>query len=462
MSYSWTSPAHEQWVLDLATELVESGVDVELDKWSLREGQDKYHYMESMVKDPTITKVIVVADAEYARKADLRQGGVGTESQVISKEVYERVDQQKFVAVLKELSGDGQPCLPTFFQSRMYIDMSDDAKRHANFERLVRWLFDKPQHQKPMLGEPPEYIKTDLLSLGTASRARHAVGAVRSGSSSAIGALRDYLDTFAEALMTTDVGAVSHRVPGDGMIEALPGLLPARDEFVEVAFVTARYLEHDAAYASFGDFFEAMLADRAFCGSPTGEDERTATLRFFVYELVLYFVAAALKHDRLPSVRSLFERMFILPPSANRPGGLREYLVLQQRPQSLMEKARLTGEKGIYLVADLLRQRATNKDIRFLDIVQADFVAFAFSRLRGLEPWRPHAALLMPRYEALPLFRRAQSMRHFAALSLLFDVADPNELRQRMRQNVDAQWTQYWDALDIQVLMDEEVLGSRP
>ena len=46
ISYSWTSPDHEAWVLQLATELEESGVDVIFDKWDLREGADKYAFME--------------------------------------------------------------------------------------------------------------------------------------------------------------------------------------------------------------------------------------------------------------------------------------------------------------------------------------------------------------------------------------------------------------------------------
>ena len=33
VSYSWSSPEHEKWVLELATELEESGVHVVLDKW---------------------------------------------------------------------------------------------------------------------------------------------------------------------------------------------------------------------------------------------------------------------------------------------------------------------------------------------------------------------------------------------------------------------------------------------
>ena len=46
ISYSWSSPQHEEWVLNLATELRESGVDVVLDKWDLKEGHDSNAFME--------------------------------------------------------------------------------------------------------------------------------------------------------------------------------------------------------------------------------------------------------------------------------------------------------------------------------------------------------------------------------------------------------------------------------
>jgi hypothetical protein len=40
-----------------------------------------------MVTDSTITKVAVISDQTYADKADGRAGGVGTETQIISREV---------------------------------------------------------------------------------------------------------------------------------------------------------------------------------------------------------------------------------------------------------------------------------------------------------------------------------------------------------------------------------------
>ena len=107
VSYSWSTPEHEQWVLDFATQLRESEVDVILDKWDLKEGHDAIAFMERMVTDPTIKKVILVCDRTYVTKADGRDGGVGTETQIISAEVYAKQAQDKFVAVTVERDDDG-------------------------------------------------------------------------------------------------------------------------------------------------------------------------------------------------------------------------------------------------------------------------------------------------------------------------------------------------------------------
>lgn len=85
ISYSWSSDA---LVLELAQRLVSHGVDVVLDKWDLKEGQDKYEFMERCVNDPEITKVLIICDKAYAQKADDRTGGVGDETMIISSEIY--------------------------------------------------------------------------------------------------------------------------------------------------------------------------------------------------------------------------------------------------------------------------------------------------------------------------------------------------------------------------------------
>jgi hypothetical protein len=110
-------------VANLATELRENGVDVILDKWDLREGHDAIAFMEQMVTDPEIKKVILVCDKEYADKTDGRSGGVGTEAQIISSEIYEKQSQNKFAAIVVERDDDGRLYLPAYYRSRIYIDL---------------------------------------------------------------------------------------------------------------------------------------------------------------------------------------------------------------------------------------------------------------------------------------------------------------------------------------------------
>ena len=105
LSYSWSSPEHTEWVLELAGRLRDpGGVEVVLDRWHLRPGQDKYNFMEQMVQDETVRKVLMICDRAYTEKADARKGGVGDETQIISSEVYKSVDQKKFLPIIRPLA----------------------------------------------------------------------------------------------------------------------------------------------------------------------------------------------------------------------------------------------------------------------------------------------------------------------------------------------------------------------
>ncbi|TEA60219.1 TIR domain-containing protein, partial [Pseudomonas sp. CH235] len=192
ISYSWSTPDHQQWVMTLATELRESGVDVILDKWDLREGHDSIGFMESMVTDESVTKVIIVSDKAYATKADGRAGGVGTESQIISAKVYESSKQEKFVAVVPEKE-DGKAWLPTFYGKRIYIDLSEAENYSKNFEQVLRWNYDQPLHLKPEIGTRPAFLtESSTVSLGTSATHRRALDAVKNGKSFAAGAVDEY------------------------------------------------------------------------------------------------------------------------------------------------------------------------------------------------------------------------------------------------------------------------------
>ncbi|MCL1935928.1 MAG: toll/interleukin-1 receptor domain-containing protein, partial [Defluviitaleaceae bacterium] len=153
ISYSW-SVADK--VLELAERLVNpGGVDVILDKWDLKEGHDKYAFMEQAVNNPEVTHVLLICDKSYTEKANGRKGGVGDETVIISAEMYGKIQQEKFIPVVFEKDEENVPFLPTYVATKIYFDLSDEDTYEEQYERLLRNLHNKPAHRKPKLSEPP-------------------------------------------------------------------------------------------------------------------------------------------------------------------------------------------------------------------------------------------------------------------------------------------------------------------
>ncbi len=197
ISYSWTSEEHTQWVGELGERLMSDGIDVILDQWSLEDGHDVNAFMESMVTDPTIKRVIVVCDALYAEKANGRKGGVGTETQIISREVYESVEQTKFIPLLRERNDSGKACLPVFLATRKYIDWSDPDKEADAYDQLVRNILERPKRQKPALGQVPAYfLEDEAVALTCAQKARRLRELVTTGKGTPLAAFDDFVDEF--------------------------------------------------------------------------------------------------------------------------------------------------------------------------------------------------------------------------------------------------------------------------
>ncbi len=152
ISYSWSSEKHKDWVLGFAHALITAGVDVVFDRWVLNPGCDKYFFMEKCFSDPDIQKVLIICDKSYKIKADSRKGGVGDETLIISPEMYGNESQEKFIGVVVEMDESGDPCLPIYLRSRMYIDLHDRELEGDNFKDLVRNIYGKPSLKKPQLG----------------------------------------------------------------------------------------------------------------------------------------------------------------------------------------------------------------------------------------------------------------------------------------------------------------------
>ena len=158
ISYAWGSREYQNKVLALANDLVSVGIDVLFDKWDLKEGHDTYVYMEKCVNDDTVTNVIILLDPIYEEKANERSGGVGTETQIISSEIYNNVSQEKFLPVVFEKKEDGTIPKPQYLKSLLHFDLSDPTTYDENYQRLVKRLYGVNIYQKPELGNIPNWV----------------------------------------------------------------------------------------------------------------------------------------------------------------------------------------------------------------------------------------------------------------------------------------------------------------
>lgn len=151
VSYTWESPAHESWVLRLATRLRENGVDVVLDKWDLKLGHDLAHFMETAVRESDF--VILVCTPAYAKKANAGEGGAGYEKQIVTGEMFRNENPSKFIPLVRRGSND--EALPTFLKSRNYIDFRNDPDFDSRLMDLLHQLLGVPKFPRPELGKSP-------------------------------------------------------------------------------------------------------------------------------------------------------------------------------------------------------------------------------------------------------------------------------------------------------------------
>ena len=162
ISYAWGSKEYQNKVLSFATSLVQDGIDVLIDKWNLKEGNDTYAFMERSVTDAEVTNVLLLLDPIYEEKANARQGGVGTETQIISAEVYNKTEQTKFIPVVFERKKDGGIPKPAYLKQTLHFDLSQEENFDDEYQRLVKRLYGVEIYKKPEIGKKPAWVDKEV------------------------------------------------------------------------------------------------------------------------------------------------------------------------------------------------------------------------------------------------------------------------------------------------------------
>ena len=423
ISYSWSSPTHETWVLDLATRLRNDGVDVKLDKWELAPGRDPIVFMEQMVTDPTVTKVLMITDRIYTEKANGRLGGVGKEAQILTAEIYEKVGEDKYAALVTEVDNNGKPYVPTYYNSRQYIDFTDVNRQEEKYQELLRWIYDKPQHKKPKLGSTPSFIsEPDAVTTATTSKVKQAEHLIKSSNLAAGGAIADFGEALIDEFSSLRVARSDDEPWDESVIKMAESMRPALRNLGELILAEARFGGGNLGrilriFERMGSFMYRAPDVRSY-----SEDDFDA-YRMMCYEGFLSLTSILIMESRWDMLQIALEHPYLIV-GRDRSGGsaTTTYRVFCPEIASFRRRNDRLGSNRIDMYADLIAETYPLSFPTFEQMFQADLVLFLRGQIvsdnGSYENWWPRTLIYSGRVGLPELFARSESKSFFESWSL--------------------------------------------
>lgn len=309
ISYAWSSQKTQDAVLELAERLRYDGIDVVLDKWDFKEGNDKYAFMERCVTDENIDRVLIICDKAYQERADGRQGGVGDETFVISSEVYGHMQQTKFIPLVFERDEYNNPFMPAYIKSKKYIDFSDEVNYEKSYEVLLRVLYDMPVNKKPKLGKKPDWLQNEDINH---NELNILIKSLKCDSTENLKKYQSicvkFTDTFINLL--NEFRFKNDQFNADELVKKISSLKPIRDvyfDFLEVIleseFFSARFITN---------FFERIYNEVGNIENGSYTYSTFEYYDFFRWESFIGTIATLLHYDKYAEVYNILNHTYFL------------------------------------------------------------------------------------------------------------------------------------------------------
>jgi len=440
ISYSWGNKEHQDWIVNLGKRLMADTVEVVLDRWSLKDGHDVHSFMEEMVKSDDIFRVLIICDEKYKSRADEREGGVGTETQIITPNLYSKEKQEKFIPIVLERDDNGEPFLPVYLASRKYIDFSREEDFEDSYEDLLRNILEVPAIPKPKLGsKPPAYISENKADLSeTNSKIRVIENQLKKNQDINQKYVSDFIDVFLEKLWDYNMENAPNDLNAFGiaLTDTLKSFKPLREDFIKFINLLTT-IEKDFTSEILIEFFEnapLYLKPREDKGSWYGNEFDTFKIIF--QELFIYTIAIGLKSKNYQFVSELLNsKYFVIDPykSNQEPNSYSFLYKYHENLENYIHKTynKVTGV-GHYLITNLSDQ------ISKRELILADTLCYAVSYLETINgynnTWFPNTYIYKDNGSFI-FFDRISSKKHFEKIKSIFDVEDENELKIKLERN---------------------------
>jgi len=429
ISYCWTTPEHESWVHSLAERLMSNGVDVKFDKWDLKEGQDKFSFMESMIQDETIEKVLIICDKGYKEKADNREGGVGTETQIITPELYRKVNQTKFIPIIAEQGDSFDSYMPTFIKSRIGIDMSTSVKYEDGYEQLLRVIYEKPKFTKPKLGTMPSFLEEGgKTTYKTKSINSSLKNCIMKNPDLCSFYIKDFIDELKNTLNEFKINNEDLTDPYDEVIyNKIHEMLPVRDDYIYFLDTISKFKKLDIDLTI--KLFENLYPLTEFQGEGSYRTIQFDQYKFFLLEIFLYTVVILLKNEEYSSLNILLNSPYFVKHRFGSNDGHSSFSIFRFNVDSMECRNKRLELKKYSYTAQMLIDRSSVNNIDYKnDLIEADMLLYYISCFKGGK-WFPTTYVYKDEYTKIDILRRLISNRHFEKTKILFNVITQEELK---------------------------------
>lgn len=315
ISYAWSTTENDEKIVSLAERLMSHGVQVVLDKWDLKEGQDKYVFMEQTVTDPTIDRVLIICDKTYKEKADSRKGGVGDETTIISAEVYGKTKQEKFIPIIFELDENGNAYCPAYMKSRIYIDLSSDNEQYEEeYEKLLRNIYEKPIYRKPVLGSRPEWLDDEDMNLSQLKDLIKQIKGCKNNKNKIQSLIRRFLDEFINRLKEFNIKD-NEELTGELIVKKIQSMKPIRDIYID--FLENIIYEDILISNTITDFFEntynsVLTLDENINSYDSNQFEHQ---QYLIWEMFICTITILFHYEKFHEIYKILNHTYFLKDS---------------------------------------------------------------------------------------------------------------------------------------------------
>lgn len=412
----------EEWIDKLATSLGRYGINCIVDIYDLQLGQDLNYFMEQIKR---VDKVLILLGKEYKERANDRKAGVGTETQIISNDVYNDVEQTKFIPIVVNKDENGEAYLPYYLEARLYTDFSDDSLFAKNIDELARQIHKLPKRVKPIVTAPPQFL-------------------IRKSESSLL--MKDDMtfdDFIAVVLEEMENIKCSHNDFKDEEDEAIVRKIEESKELRDY-FIKGFWKAVDDQSITTEKII--LFLERAYCIADIYKDgtyyeAQNDGCHFFLHEIIIYIIAILYKKQKFVMIRQLIKTTYFPDTSYAREGIRLESFYFYLKSLDYRNTRLNLGRRSIH--ADLLMQRANIKDIdiNFADVRLADNLILMLSEWftkseKGYIYWYPVTIVYATfgQDNCLQLRKYLLSQSRFEEIRELFGVKNEKEFLKRYNE----------------------------